>query len=176
MRNIIARLDSVESVESISLLDALHYIRSSWRDVKEITIQNCFAKAGHNISINQQLIDLNSNELMVTYCNIKRLVGVTFDDFVSVDDEIKTEQNKNEEDIVRSVLEQDTLDDVSNQSTTETIVPIDYKVAFSYIDSLKSLFDLKGISTLELEAVEDQLINERIYNTKQSSILEYLIK
>ena len=113
---------------------------------------------------------------MVTYCNIKRLVGVTFDDFVSVDDEIKTEQNKNEEDIVRSVLEQDTLDDVSNQSTTETIVPIDYKVAFSYIDSLKSLFDLKGISTLELEAVEDQLINERIYNTKQSSILEYLIK
>ena len=56
------------------------------------------------------------------------------------------------------------------------IVSIDYKIAFSYIDSLKSLFDLKGISTLELEAIEDQLINERINNTKQSSILEYLIK
>jgi hypothetical protein len=73
-------------------------------------------------------------------------------------------------------LQQDTLDDVSNQSTTETIVSIDYKKPLSYIDSLKSLFDLKGISTLELEAVEDQLINERINNTKQSCILEYLIK
>ncbi len=73
-------------------------------------------------------------------------------------------------------MQQDTLDDVSNQSTTETIVSIDYKKPLSYIDSLKSLFDLKGISTLELEAVEDQLINERINNTKQSCILEYLIK
>jgi hypothetical protein len=72
LRHIIARLDSVESVESISMLDALPYIRSSCqRDVKESTIQNCFAKAGHNINISPQLIDLNSNELMVTYCNIK---------------------------------------------------------------------------------------------------------
>ena len=42
-------------------------------------------------------------------------------------------------------MEQDTLDDVPNQSTTETIVSIDYKVAFSFIESLKSLFNLKGI-------------------------------
>jgi hypothetical protein len=34
---------------------------------------------------------INSNELFITYCNLKDLKGINFDDFVSADDEISTE-------------------------------------------------------------------------------------
>ena len=104
LRLIIARLDSLEVSETISMLYALHFVRSSWRDVKECTIKNCFAKAGHNINVSPILNELNSNELMITYCNIKNLQGVTFDVFVSADEEFATESCKTEQEIVDNVL------------------------------------------------------------------------
>jgi hypothetical protein len=93
LRQIIGRLDTYTAEDPINLLDALHFIRSSWKDVKSTIIQNCFKKAGHNLeaNIDMQINQLNSNELFITNCNLKDLKGINFDDFVSADDEISTE-------------------------------------------------------------------------------------
>jgi hypothetical protein len=89
LRQIIGRLDTYTAEDPIKFLDALHFIRSSLKDVKSPTIQNCYKKAVHNLEANKdmQINQLNSNELLNTYCNLK---GINFDDFVSADDEIST--------------------------------------------------------------------------------------
>jgi hypothetical protein len=49
-----------------------------------------------------QINELNSNELFITYCNLKDLKGINFDDFVSADGEILTEIVKSDIQIMSS--------------------------------------------------------------------------
>jgi hypothetical protein len=64
LRQIIGRLETYTAEDTINFLDALYFIRSSWKDVKSPTIQNCFKKAVHNLeaNINMQINQLKSNE------------------------------------------------------------------------------------------------------------------
>ena len=46
LKTIISMSDRVETVEDITLLDALYYVKSAWSLVTAKTIQNCFSLAG----------------------------------------------------------------------------------------------------------------------------------
>ena len=67
-----------------------------------------------------QINELNSNELFITYCNLKDLKGINFDDFVSADDEISTKIVKSDIEIISSnthiiVEEEEILDLIEHQ-------------------------------------------------------------
>ena len=80
----IGRMDAMEVVDPLNILDALNFKHSSWREVKQSTIQNCFAIAGNTVAVNFPLVDSHSNDLIITYCSMKQITPVDFDQFVTV--------------------------------------------------------------------------------------------
>jgi hypothetical protein len=56
------------------------------------------------------------------------------------------------------------------------LISLQNSISLKYLDSLKYLFHLKGLPTIDLEKVEDQLIREKIFNIKKGSFLNYFSK
>ena len=120
LKHIIARLDGQDG-----------------RDVKPTTIQNCFATAGYNVDAIVSLPEFNSNDLIATYCSIRKIAEIDFQKFVTVDDEVVTEAVKTDEDIVCSVVGQrEKEEEVEEYVSANERNMIDLKTTMSNIDQI----------------------------------------
>jgi transposase len=97
----------------INLLDAIYWIISAWREVKDTCIQNCFKKAGFLFlsEEDQPQIDVEDDEIKECFTTAKRLDlisgEVTPEEFISFDDEIPTDLKVvNSEDLISQILEE----------------------------------------------------------------------
>ena len=92
LKTIIATLDRIELTEDTSLLDALHYVKSSWSNVTPQTIQNCFVIAGFSsilkFPIEQE--DCYDKDVVATYCKLRNCDKFDFNNYVNIDSKEKT--------------------------------------------------------------------------------------
>ena len=180
LRHVISHMDRVEVSEPLNVLDALHFISSSWRDVKQTTIQNCFVLAGCKSIITFPILEHSeTNSLIEKYCSIKQIASVPFDQFVSFDDNLENSNVATEEQIVENLrVHLQDKDDVDDK--VEEAMPvkeaIDLKTALHYCDEIKYLFLTKSFSLFSVNELEDILISERINSIKQDTIENYFRK
>ncbi|XP_066260432.1 tigger transposable element-derived protein 4-like [Euwallacea similis] len=104
---------------NITLMDCVDEVNSAWNtDVRPETISNCFKKAGFGqysewenedeiplIFISERLKERREEEIQLqmeyeAWKNLKGKEGVTFNDYVNVDDDIVTSEFPTNEDII----------------------------------------------------------------------------
>jgi hypothetical protein len=96
---------------------------------------------------------INSNELFITYCNLKDLKGINFDDFVSADDDVSTEIVKSDVDIMSSnthIIDQE--EEILDLIEPQPKPVIKFNVALNYIYEIKRLFLSQGLDSVEIES------------------------
>uniref|UniRef100_A0A915EH28 DDE-1 domain-containing protein n=1 Tax=Ditylenchus dipsaci TaxID=166011 RepID=A0A915EH28_9BILA len=105
------RIKAIETKSNIlfNLLNALHFLRKSWGDVKPETIANCFRRAAFKID-DMPLVEEESesvDELLLAWARLQDLDGIDgaaeMFDYMHVDDEVVTDGAQTLEDIVEDV-------------------------------------------------------------------------
>jgi hypothetical protein len=113
VRKILAHMEEATPT-SVSLLDAIRDLNKAWHlDVTAQTIAKCFKKARfakieEEIDNWDEEDDLPLAELQgfwASYQNVMNLEGVTFEEYVNVDDGVHTMGFPTDEDILESVME-----------------------------------------------------------------------
>ena len=167
LKTIISMSDRVETVEDITLLDALYYVKSAG-----------FYKLSSSFPIED---DLNVDDVASIYCRLRNIETFNFNKYDCVDNNENVCANLTDLEIVLNakVINDEHVnveEGVESQETTVSIV-IDLKTALNHIHELKCLltqleYDLDSILT-----IEDFLINERFnHYLKQVTILDYFKK
>ena len=178
LKTIITMLDRVETVEDITLLDALYYVKSAWYLVTAKTIQNCFSSAGFNkLTISFPLEDdLNVDEVASIYCRLRNIESFDFNKYACVDNNENVCANLTDLEIVQNAVIVD--EDVNVEEAVEsqeTIVStiIDLKTALNHIHELKCLLNHLNYDLDSILTIEDFLICERFNHVKQLTIHDY---
>ena len=79
----------------ISIKDAIDRTVLAWKSVKESTISNCFAKAGHAINNEVQLVDIDDGAQTIDPVIWRRVAGtISYNDYLAVDDGLSTQATK----------------------------------------------------------------------------------
>ena len=89
---------------TITLLDALFFLRQAWHSVTQQTITNCYARAGFKLT--DQVSQSIDEEDPLDEIPLARLIGinVTMDEYVGVDDMLPTCDDLKEESIVEDII------------------------------------------------------------------------
>ncbi|XP_022183044.1 uncharacterized protein LOC111042667 [Myzus persicae] len=97
----------------ISVLDAILMISDAWNDVSTTTIRNCFHHAGFKALVNDETEVVSENHLDTECISEENIQS-----FVEVDDALLTNEETNEEEIVKSILNAN--NDESEQADEES--------------------------------------------------------
>ena len=107
-------LDAGQDLQ-ISLLDAIYMLSLAWRDVTEVTISNCFKKAGF-ASTRQTALEVSNepiNSIEMTHlweglscAGYNMPNGIALEQFVHADDDVVASDSPTEHDIVETVRKQ----------------------------------------------------------------------
>ena len=126
MRNI---LDGIEkgALFQINILVAMRMVDKAWRKVSEVTIADCFKKAGFpavsNLQPEEELpsIDMGDWDRVVSHLDITGPDVISFQDFVSFDDNVAVSGTLTDDEIVQEVTgtEESTTDDDPNETEPE---------------------------------------------------------
>ncbi|KAH8036834.1 hypothetical protein HPB51_006103 [Rhipicephalus microplus] len=103
---------------SIDLIDAIHLLEYSWRQVEATTVQNCFKRAGFSVcagdaddasdTIDQtsNIVDEACKTLLAEVLERQGVMeGISFSDFRDADSDVQTSPAMSDEAIVASVVE-----------------------------------------------------------------------
>lgn len=97
---------------SVSLLDAMWYLRSAWRKVKRSTIRNCFRHAGFEKSEEaaKEEQDEETDSSVIEEAIKKGIVSESlFEEYVSIDNEVLTSDVTTDEDILNELKQKNTI-------------------------------------------------------------------
>ncbi|XP_046684648.1 tigger transposable element-derived protein 4-like [Homalodisca vitripennis] len=109
----------------ISILDAMWMASKAWNNVTENTIKNCFKKSGFKQQVDEEeesvvedcsIVETDNSELAspVLWRQVTQaltLEGLSFEDFVAVDDELATCGKLSDADIIASVSKDTSVED-----------------------------------------------------------------
>ena len=105
---------------SVNVLDALHMISSAWNAMPAKTIMNCFRHAGFKLDDHEEEEedDEEDNIPLAEILRRAQNAGVefdgTFEEYISVDNDVATIASLTEEDIIQSIQEKFGDDDQSD--------------------------------------------------------------
>lgn len=163
------RMNTYESMNeisrSISVLDAILWISSSWNGIKENVIESCFKKAGFPSNNN----DVDSTIVQAEIGTIKQIISETFpdtcdaDQYVSVDNNISTA-----EPVVLNPIDDLTenhhqpSDDSDEEMEDASSVDGKNKIQ-SYTDALKAVNQIRDFSLMINDGYLFNLMNNANY-------------
>lgn len=159
----------------ISVLDAILMISDAWNDISTTTIRNCFHHAGFKASVNDETEIVNENNLDTECFSEENIQS-----FAEVDDALLTNEEPNEEEIVKSILNEKNNDE-SEQGDEES-EEIVFKVPsisemYFYIDQVRTFVSVNSdINTPEVSMALNNISNfvKKSYsNYKQTTIKDY---
>lgn len=129
LQKYLSSIELNETLPKISILDALYFMESAWDKVTKSTIEHCFHHSGFQTTEHLPLSsienDMNSDDIFeVTNLPENLPNGVTFEDYVSVDDGIITTEFLSDADIIHMVQNHQNLDDETYESEEEDVLSI----------------------------------------------------
>ncbi|XP_017472800.1 PREDICTED: tigger transposable element-derived protein 6-like [Rhagoletis zephyria] len=162
-----------EYLKSISILDALYYIKRSWWLVTPQTIQNCFQKAGFDVA-NEADQD-EEGETEVTFLD----QVPNFTEYVHCDDELQCYGELTEDEIIQQLL--DTENECNSNSDVEenhNFAELDnvpsLKEALCALDTIQRFCAFKGVESANmLYSIEKQLLQLSLQTPSQRKVTDY---
>lgn len=181
-------LVAIEAIEefSISLLDALHMLRSAWNSVKPTTIENCFRHAGFskiaNSLASQESADIESeptfNEIFGKVSELLDCPTVSINEYVSIDNDVSTAPILTEKEILEMVknpkVSADSDDEFDNGFNDAVPVPSTSEVR-KMINSVRCYLDAhsNGEMSKTIDDLEQFVDNIALKNTFQKKITAF---
>ena len=165
---------SAQLAKSVTLLDAITWIRVSWLRVQPETITKCFKKCGFTPSSNNDEIESNEVESNSYSEDFKSILdGITLQHFVSCDDDVE----------VHCSLEQcpdgnsDNIATISDDDEGDDKV-IDLKTALNYHDELmKFALSQNNNGMVEsLVSFASEMFNVKVSQAKQTKISDFFCR
>nr|XP_006818922.1 PREDICTED: tigger transposable element-derived protein 6-like [Saccoglossus kowalevskii] len=190
LRSVIAKIDTESSAsevaKSVNVLDAVHWINSSWIDTKSETITKCFHKGGFH-QLDSEITDVEEADDTEEIRNlINEVTGpdvqCTVDEYLNFDDNMPTEETYDgewEQQILENFIEdkenQDCLDDDTESSENQIVNECDEGSDMTHQDVLHMLTKIKNFAinkdSCYLTAVQDlQTMTERKIVQKRCSL------
>ncbi|XP_017078567.1 tigger transposable element-derived protein 6-like [Drosophila eugracilis] len=107
---------TIEFLKTLSMLDVVHFITQGWAKVKTTTIQNCFKKAGFNICFDVIKSVTDEPQLVETVFDAQ----INWEEYANVDADVACHGQLTEDEIVRSVLEDDKTSSSESESDEDS--------------------------------------------------------
>lgn len=193
LKKFICQMETVSSVteliQSVNVLDAIYWIKDAIEKIPETVVPNCFRKA--DFDFNQ--ISTDTNDENVSLSELRALIDqvkigitaekcdMTVEEFISFDDDVLTENDKEFEMEKRNVLEESNVsgddDDDENDKIADTAIT--HSEALTLLDRIKAYACKEGLSALLSKTAEcANIIQDNVYTkkTKQTSIGDFFKK
>lgn len=161
----------------IDVLQAINFIVVAWENVSPETIQNCFKKAQGNVAVTENVSnhEMENDEIM----QFEDGEGVTFDEYVSVDDKVVTSGVIDIEEMVKEKegIENESEED-GESSTVVTEVPT-FAEALKGFETVRNFLFSHELSEKEqkdLTNVENLLFAIRTKKCKQVKLSKFFSK
>ena len=173
MKKLILNVEIGKSEEKVNILDAIYMITSAWNDINQSTIRNCFKKAGiikDAIIEEEQTNDADDWNFLIETSKIEvdKNVLITFDDGLEISDQ---DFNILSDDVTKETDEEKEDDVIEEKITTQE--------ALMCIDKLKKYccnIDNCDINVNNIHNIERSIINHRINNLRQPTIIDFINK
>lgn len=114
--------DMEQNTSSINVLQAMRMVDKAWRNVTPLAVKNCFRTCGFS-SEPQEIIEEEDNNVPEEWNKHMSGSNITFEDFVTCDDEVVTAGTLTEKEILESVnncIESDKDDDFNDEPQTSS--------------------------------------------------------
>ena len=132
----------------ITLLDSLEMIRKAWESVTPTAISNCFRRAGFERSLDDSGVDddpfrdLDEPECDQSEGDLLNELSFdepcTFQDYVSVDEDLQCAPLPNTKDIVGSLMQNNVNGEESDDDTGDPLPTVTYQQACSAFSEIRS--------------------------------------
>lgn len=159
-----------ENSPDINVLLAMKFARKAWYLVNDVTIKNCFKKAGFWKSTDEQdlpeendvEVGPSNEEWTMLVSHESNMLIPSFEDFVQIDDDVTTAGEQTDDDIVKNCVNtcisgNDSEDEAQIPETEIKIIP--KKLALNALETVHQYF--------EYAAVVDQAIFDKIYELEK---------
>lgn len=196
LKHILSNMEGAKSAselsKSIDVLEALYFIKASWKKVTPTTIKNCFSKAGFNKGQGDATeFDPEDDQPLSALANLLRsakVVGLvddrTADDFITLDMDLVTEDESVNIQLQVSPENDSEEDNKDNEPDDELMVTDECNKIISYEEALKVVSSLKQFSRDDFIAFQhiknleshfqNCLLQQKSARLRQTSILSFV--
>ncbi|XP_047505969.1 tigger transposable element-derived protein 6-like [Pieris napi] len=177
VRKMIADMEQ-NTISSINVLQAMRMADKAWRNVTPLAVKNCFRTCGFS-SAPQEIIKEEDNNVPEEWSKHMSGSNITFEDFVTCDDDVATAGTLTEGEILESVnncIESDKDDDFNDEpQTSSTSVSInEAKRALTTVRSfIEQCSNIKDNVFSSLFVIENQIDLETVNFLKQKKITDF---
>lgn len=190
LRRLLLHLEVTQDVSnfSINILDAIGLCNGAWMKVAAETIQGCFRHAGF---VKKDFIDppiQAEDNSKGEYRNVFSYIQSHFDEratnsaeishehYLTVDDLAAVEEMVTDEEIIKTVRENNAPLNNSEDEEEEPASPPPVLLtdALQSVATLRSFFNEKGLPTTTLDAIEQEMAGQVMRSRKQTLITDYI--
>lgn len=163
---------------------ACDFIVQAWQKIKEITIQNCFAKAGFQHGVDMPIEEPEPDPNV--WQGIQTALGtdINFAEYATADDGIESSEHLSEHEIVQAVLndckEHEDTEDNNNDNDDDDVEEVQPDTTIQnsrdflvMVQQQRGFLQRHGLPTTHLETLERQIINFKIKLNTQSTIVNF---
>lgn len=170
-------------LKQITVLDAIHMVCSSWTNISDICIKNCFKKAGFLLPEEQESKDdkETQSEADASEDDWNAISGgmasCTFSEFVNVDETLITTEMRDISDIAAEIGNNKD-EDVEDDEGDTAKVPPTHTTAYEALETLRNFFQFNSGSERtfsHLDELEKTLIDSS-RKQKQTFIDDFFVR
>ncbi|XP_049528908.1 tigger transposable element-derived protein 6-like [Dermacentor silvarum] len=170
VRRFLARVSRGQDPGKLSILDAMHYFKTSWESVKRETVNNCLKKCGFRRQPAAE--DTECSEDDPVACDydmdeefLSTGADVPFAEFVAIDNDVPTCEPQSVAEIVAEVVGDDAAEVVANEAPEDggdnegLRPPATFAEALAGLEALQSFFRTKNNENADngLQCVQKEL-------------------
>ncbi|XP_041347231.1 tigger transposable element-derived protein 4-like [Gigantopelta aegis] len=178
VNKIIEDIDGTEDItanelaKKLNLLDAIHMLTKAWRNVKPVTVVNCFKKGG--FSMDDRVETEEAEPLPPT-----GMTNDEFNTFVNHDDKLECHSLPTDEEICSAIVPPPTptpdVSDDSEDDDDDYIIPVMASEVRSHLQRIRRYFEENSCDDFSLlYNLEDQFDKVAATNQRQRKITEFI--
>lgn len=193
VRRLLSTIDNLQNTDelekSINIVNALIWISTAWKNVKEQIINNCFTKAGFGLNKSEHNKDLNEeydseDEIPLSEFILEN-TEISFTEYVEIDRDLSTESSEvSIEKCTQEFLEECKSDASDNESDNEETIHtevIDIKDAHKKLKDLQNFFYISEDIIASKKIIDiighvENVILKKIISAKKQTTIDNFFK
>ena len=152
LSNLIAKLENdsekplTEFIKTVTVLDALHFLKAAWQKVTPVCVQNCFRKVGLNLGApTQSSLEETGNDNALD-CSSLGITEEEFDHFVTMDNNIDCYGDLTDEEIISDIRGDSTSIDVAKEESEDQDLQVPRNSdVMQALSTIRYFLDAKGL-------------------------------
>lgn len=164
------------TISSINVLQAMRMVDKAWRNVTSNAVKNCFKACGFPVQM-QENIEVEGDQTFEEWNRCMSHSEITFEEFVTCDDEVATAGTLTEEEIMDTVIHGVENDDIDEDLNDEPPAIISISEARKAVNTLRSFIeqcsDTEDDIFSSLFYIENKIDVESVNCLKQKKITDF---